>query len=111
MVIAVHINSSPQLFTTGNFIVEIFLKLANQYQAHQFIFIADKSFDEKLITSKNITAVISGPVIKSPLRLQYRLNYKIPGILRRHKADVFISTGYCSLKTKVPQCIIIDELP
>ncbi len=111
MVIAVYINSSPQVFINYDFIVEVFLRLAKQYPGHQFIFMADKDFDEKLIASKNITTVILGPAVKSPLRMQYRLNYKIPALLRRHKANVFISTNYCSVKTKVPQCIIINELP
>lgn len=111
MVIAVYINSSPQVFINNDFIVEIFLRLAKLYPEHQFIFITDNNFDEKLITSKNIATVILGPVVKSPLRMQYRLNYKIPAILSRHKANVFISTSYCSLKTKVPQCIIMNDLP
>lgn len=111
MVIAVYINSSPTDFFEKDFIPDIFLRLAKQYPQHQFIFIADKNFAEKFIPSKNIIVVLAGAEIKKPLLLQYQLNYKIPAILRKHKADVFISTGgYCSLRTKVPQCIIINDL-
>ena len=95
----------------GDFIFEIFSRLAKKYPQHNFIYFFDNNFDEKYITSKNITAVITGPQIKNPLLLQYRLNYKIPSLLKKHKADIFISTGgYCSLRTKLPQCVIINDL-
>ena len=95
----------------GDFIFEIFSRLAKKYPQHNFIYFFDNNFDEKYITSKNITTVITGPQIKNPLLLQYRLNYKIPSLLKKHKADIFISTGsYCSLRTKLPQCVIINDL-
>ncbi len=95
----------------GDFIFEIFSRLAKKYPQHNFIYFCDEKFDEKYITSKNITAVITGPQIKNPLLLQYRLNYKIPSLLKKYKADIFISTGgYCSLRTKLPQCVIINDL-
>ncbi len=95
----------------GDFIFEIFSRLAKKYPQHNIIYFFDNNFDEKYITSKNITAVITGPQIKNPLLLQYRLNYKIPSLLKKHKADIFISTGgYCSLRTKLPQCVIINDL-
>ena len=112
MIIAVNanfINTGP-----GNaacFIFEKFSRLASQYPQHQFVYISDKAIDEKNIISKNITPVVTGPQTKNPLLLQYWLNYKVPAILRRYKADVFVSAGgYCSLRTKVPQCIIINDL-
>ena len=95
----------------GDFIFEIFSRLAKKYPQHNFIYFFDNNFDEKYITSKNITTVITGPQIKNPLLLQYRLNYKIPSLLKKHKADIFISAGgYCSLRTKLPQCVIINDL-
>ncbi|NOT92600.1 glycosyltransferase family 4 protein [Ferruginibacter sp.] len=112
MIIAV--NASFVNTHSGNnadFIFDYFSKLAQQYPQHQFIYIVDKGFDEKYITSKNITPVIAGQQTKSPLLLQYRLNYKIPAILRKYKANVFVSTdGYCLLRTKVPQCVIVNDL-
>ncbi|GAB2837594.1 glycosyltransferase family 4 protein [Ferruginibacter profundus] len=111
MVIAVNTSFTTADFSDGNFIFECFSKLALQYPQHRFIYIIDKNFDEKHITSKNISTVITTTPAKSPLVLQYQLNYKIPSILRRHKADVFVSAGgYCSLRTKVPQCIIVHDL-
>jgi len=111
MVIAVYINTSPADFFNKDFIPDVFSGLAEQYLQHQFIFIADESVDEKYLTAKNIIPVIAGAVIKKPLLLQYRLNYKIPAILRKYKADIFISAGgFCSLRTRVPQCVIVNDL-
>jgi glycosyltransferase involved in cell wall biosynthesis len=113
MIIA--INTS---FTTGDclnhvddFIFENFSRLATQYPQHQFIYIFDKIIDAKYLTSKNITPVAAGRQTNNTLVLQYRLNYKIPAILRKYKADVFVSGGgYCSLRSKIPQCIVVNDL-
>jgi glycosyltransferase involved in cell wall biosynthesis len=113
MTIAVNANFLNTNFpcNDGDFIFEIFSRLAKKYPQHNFIYFFDANFDEKYITSKNITAVITGSQIKNPLLLQYRLNYKMPSLLKKHKADIFISAGgYCSLRTKLPQCIIVNDL-
>lgn len=106
------------IFTTGgffyglhDFIVTSFSKLAQQFPQHRFIYFVDERFDEKNITSKNIIPVTVTGSIGSPIKLQYRLNYKIPALLKKNKVDVFVNAGgYCSLRTKVPQCIIINDL-
>ena len=95
----------------GEFIFECFSRLALQYSQHQFIFIFDKAYDKKFITSSNIIPVITGPQAVSPLHWQYWYNYKVPALLKKYKADVFISMdGICSLRTKVPQCLFLHDL-
>jgi len=113
MVIAVN-----TIFTTGgffyglhDFIVTSFSKLAQQFPQHQFVYFIDDYFEERNITSKNIIALKVTGASGSPIKLQYRLNYKIPALLKKHKADIFVNAGgCCSLRTKVPQCIIINDL-
>lgn len=104
----------PDFYSTGNdahFIIECFSRLALRYPQHQFIYIFDKAFDTVNIASKNSTPVVIGLPAKNPLLLQYWFNYKIPALLRKHKVDVFVSAGgYCSLRSKVPQCLIINDL-
>ncbi len=95
----------------GDFIFEIFSRLAKKCPQHQFIYIFDKAYDEKFITSKNITPVVTGPEARSPLRRQYWYNYKVPAILKKYKATIFVSTdGICSLRTKLPQCLLLHDL-
>jgi glycosyltransferase involved in cell wall biosynthesis len=111
MIIAVNTIFTASDFFFSDYIIAVFSRIAQQYPQHRFIYIAEKGFDEKHITSKNISTVIIGTAARNPLILQYQLNYKIPAVLRRHKVDVFVSAGgYCSLRTKVPQCIIVNEL-
>ncbi len=93
-----------------DFFFDCFSKLAGQYPQHQFIYFTEKGFDEKYITAKNITSIVAGSPIKNPLRFQYLLNYTVPSLLRKHKVDVFVNTGCCSLRTKVPQCIIVNDV-
>ncbi len=95
---------------TNDLLLEYFSYLALQQPQHQFIYIVDKDFNEKYITAANSFAVVAGSAPTNPLLLQYRLNYTIPAILRKHKATVFISVGCCSLRTAIPQCIIINGL-
>ena len=95
----------------GEFIFECFSRLALQYPQHQFIYIFDKAYDKKFITSKNIIPVVAGPEARSPLRWQYWYNYKVPAILKKYKAAVFVSTdGICSLRTKIPQCLLLNDI-
>ena len=85
--------------------------LSEKFPEHKFLYIFDGPYDEKLVFTKNVTPIITGPKTSTSLRLQYWLNYKIPAILRKNKADVFLSMeGICSLRTKVPQCLLISDL-
>ncbi|MEO5948251.1 MAG: glycosyltransferase family 1 protein [Chitinophagaceae bacterium] len=102
---------STQLEGNGNFIYETFTRIAKQHPAHEFIFIFDQPFDEAFITNENITPVVAGPAARYPLLWKYWYDIKIPAVLKKYKADVFVSTdGFCSLKTKVPQCLIMHDL-
>jgi len=94
----------------SDLLFEYFSGIAADLPQHQFVFIVDKDFDAKKITVKNSIAVIAGSAVTNPILLQYKLNYTIPAILRKHKADVFVSSGYCSLRSKIPQCLLVNDL-
>ena len=113
MIIAVNIRSNKEtqsegyeafLFTTLNY-------LTNKFSQHQFLYIFDGPYDDNLIFPKNVLPIIVGPKTSNNLRLQYWFNYKIPSILRKHKAGVFLSMeGICSFRTKIPQCLLVSNL-
>jgi glycosyltransferase involved in cell wall biosynthesis len=95
----------------GYFIQEIFSRITKDHPEHEFIFIFDRPYDPKYIFEKNITAVVSGPSARHPLLWKLWYDVKVPAILKKYKADVFVSCdGYCSLATKVPQCIVVHDL-
>ena len=48
------------------------------------------------------------PALKSNLRLNFWYNYKLPGLLKKIKADVFLNdAGICSLKVSIPQWSVL----
>ena len=95
----------------GYFLHEILLRVTRDHPEHQFIFIFDRPFDDQFIYSDNVMAIVAGPQARHPLLWKWWYDFKVPSILRKYKADVFISTdGFCSLNTKVPQCLVIHDL-
>ena len=95
----------------GYFTFEIFKYLTNRYPEHQFIFIFDRPYDKRFIFAPNITPIVIGPPARHPLIWKYWYDVKIPVLLKKYKADVFVSAdGLCSLTTKVPQCLVVHDL-
>ena len=95
----------------GYFLFEIFKYLASRYPEHQFIFIFDRPFDNRFIFSSNIIPVVTGPPARHPLLWKFWYDVKVPLVLKKQKADVFVSVdGLCSLTTSVPQCLVVHDL-
>jgi glycosyltransferase involved in cell wall biosynthesis len=112
MTIAVNtrLNKETQPEGYENFMFSMLDHLTKKFPQHQFLYIFDGPCDDKLIFPKNVLPIIAGPKTSNSLRLQYWFNYKIPALLRKHKADVFFSMeGICSLRTKIPQCLFISD--
>ncbi len=112
MTIAVNACFLPGSFpdSGGHFIITGFTSLAAQFPEHQFIFITDKALAFTFPAAKNCSTIVIGPEVKTPLRLKYWLNYKVPAILLRHKAAVFVTTAVCALRTEIPQCLLVNDL-
>ena len=95
----------------GYFIFETFKRITNAHKEHQFVFIFDRPYDQRFIFSDNITPVMVGPPARHPLLWKYWYDVRIPAVLKKYKADVFVSVdGYCSLKTKIPQVMVVHDL-
>jgi len=95
----------------GYFVFEVFKYLTNNHPEHQFIFIFDRPFDKRFVFSSNITPVVVGPPARHPLLWKYWFDLKIPSVLKKNKADVFVSVdGLCSLRTATPQCLVIHDV-
>ena len=110
MIIAVNTRLDKKMQPQGypDFMFTLLHQLTKKNPQHQFIFIFDSAYDETIIFSENVQPIIIGPKTSNSLRLQYWFNYKIPALLRKYKADVFLSMeGICALRTKIPQCLLI----
>ena len=95
----------------GYFIHECFKRITRDHPEHQFIFIFDRPFDPRFIYEKNVTPVVVGPPARHPVLWKWWYDVKIPLVLKKYKADIFVSAdGHCSLTTSVPQCLVIHDL-
>lgn len=95
----------------GYFIQETFRHIVSKHPEHQFIFLFDRPFDPGFVFEKNVTPVVVSPAARHPLLWKYWYDYKIPPILKKYKADVFVSCdGFCSKRTSVPQCLVVHDL-
>lgn len=113
MIIAVNTRLRKEEQPAGyeEFLFYILNSLTNNYPAHRFLLITDKDLPSTWTFGNNTTVLVAGPQTSSTLRLRYWLNYRIPALLRKHKADVLVSfDGTCSLRTKKPQCMLISDL-
>ena len=95
----------------GYFIREVFSRITRQQPQHQFYFLFDRPYDLGFIFSGNVTPLVIAPPARHPLLWKYWYDVKVPLVLRKIKADVFVSPdGFASLATKVPQCLVIHDL-
>jgi glycosyltransferase involved in cell wall biosynthesis len=95
----------------GYYIEEIFSRIALNHPEHQFYFLFDRSFDERFIYGANIQPFIIKPQARFSVAWNIWYNWMLPIVLKKIKADVFVSPdGFCSLRTKVPQCLVVHDL-
>jgi len=93
------------------FVYESFKRIAASHPKNEFIFITDKSLSKELSSLKNVTQLVIETEIKKTLLWQLWYNYKLPALIKKYKADVLVNTnGICSLRTKIPQYIIVQNL-
>jgi glycosyltransferase involved in cell wall biosynthesis len=112
MIFAINTRILPADYPTAYryFIYEILKRITRNNPEHQFIFITDRQSGLLSIKEANVKQVVTGPAAKHPLLWKFWFDIKLPALLRKHKADIFISCdGMCSLNTKVPQCLVLQD--
>ena len=92
-----------------------YMKLLVALQKHirninSFLFLTGP-YDKRFLFAENVKAVVTGPPARHPLLWKFWYDVKVPAVLKKYKADVFVSCdGFCSLTTKVPQCLVVHDL-
>lgn len=109
MVIAFSFFTENESKENENFVFEIFNRIAKSHLEHSFIFISNKS-SHSFIFSENVKSALIDYEAKSPMKWLIWYNIKIPKILKKYKADIFITGKFCSLTTKIPQILIAADL-
>lgn len=90
---------------------ETLRRITIAHPEHEFYFIFDRKWDERFIFSDNVIPVKVGPQARHPFLYYIWFEWSIPRILKKIKADVFLSPdAYLSLKTKVPSIPIFHDL-
>jgi glycosyltransferase involved in cell wall biosynthesis len=112
MVIAVDISVSEKNASAWRegFVYKNLSAIAGLYPQHKFIFIFDRSYSGNYLFKENCIPVIAGPGVNSQLTQYFWYNYKLPALLRKHKADIFLGiNGCCSMNTQLPQCLLLSD--
>jgi glycosyltransferase involved in cell wall biosynthesis len=113
MVIAVNtrILLKGKLEGIGWFTRETLQRITRSHPEHQFIFLFDRPYDKEFLFSDNVTPVVISPPARHPLLWYIWFEWRIPRILRKYKADLFLSPdGYLSLSTRVKQLAVIHDI-
>lgn len=113
MIIAVNtkITGRGELTEDDNFVIEAFSRIIKLQPGHTFVLISEMKLIGTIASFENVINIVIGQQNKSPALWYLWYNIKIPSILKKHKADVYISCdGIASLTAKVPQYIIVADL-
>lgn len=95
----------------GWFTHEIMRRVVASHPEHHFVFFFDRPYDASFLYAKNVEAVVLNPPARHPLLWWIWFEWMLPRALKKHKADVFISTdGFLSLNSKVPSLLVIHDL-
>jgi glycosyltransferase involved in cell wall biosynthesis len=95
----------------GRFTCETLRIITQKHPEHKFVFIFDRKYASDFIFSNNIIPVIAFPQARHPLLWYTFFEWGIPPVLRKHKADLFLSPdGWLSLRSHTKSMAVIHDL-
>jgi glycosyltransferase involved in cell wall biosynthesis len=95
----------------GRFTYETLKRITEQHPEHDFIFLFDRPYDPEFVFSSNVTPVVIWPPTRHPLLSLFWFECRIPTVLRKYNADLFLSTdGILSLRSNIRQIGVIHDL-
>ncbi|RYG54003.1 MAG: glycosyltransferase [Chitinophagaceae bacterium] len=93
------------------FLLEVITSLARNHPEDQFIFLFDRPGNIGLHLPGNVIPVVKGPKINHLFMAKYWYDLRVPSILKKYKADIFlVLNGICSMTTAIPQCLVVHDL-
>lgn len=100
-----------QLEGIGYYTREVCALLPQLLPEAEFLFCFDRRFPDSFVRHERVEGSVLYPSARDPLLWRLWYDYRLPGLLRRWKADVFFSPdGFCSLRTDVPQVMVTHDL-
>lgn len=95
----------------GNFVFECFRRIVKAHPEHEFYFIFDREYDPEFLFGSNVTPIVIGPPTRHPVLYFLWFEYSIPKVLKRIKADIFVSPdGMLSLRSDVKSMCVMHDL-
>ena len=95
----------------GWFTYETMKRLTRNHPEHTFLFLFDREPDPEFIFGKNVKPIRVWPPARHPYLWKYWFDYALPGVFKRYKPDLFISTdGFLSLKSDIPTLLVVHDL-
>ena len=92
------------------FTSEIVFAIAQRYSADRFILVVTEELQTSIFPA-NVSTVIIPKKPSTFLGYKWWYDVKLPLILKKHKADVFIGTyGLVSLTSSIPQVMVVNDL-
>jgi len=95
----------------GWFTYETLKRITTKHPEHTFYFVFDRAYDESFIFSDNVKPIILRPPSRHPILWYVRFELLFPMLLKKLKADVYLSPdGWSMLHTKVPCVQVIHDI-
>jgi glycosyltransferase involved in cell wall biosynthesis len=95
----------------GWFTYETLKRITEHHPEHTFLFIFDRPYDPEFIFGPNVIPIVAFPQARHPILYYWYFEFSIPSILKKHKADYFLSPdGYCSLRAYKPTLTVIHDI-
>jgi glycosyltransferase involved in cell wall biosynthesis len=97
---------------TDNLLISYFNTIAIKQAAHSFVFITDSIFENAAANIKNTSIIRIDPRPKNIFFWKFWYDRKLEKIVKRKQIDLLISLGeVCSLRSEIPQLLLINDLP
>jgi len=95
----------------GWFTYEILKRITINNPEHTFYFVFDRAYNQNFIFAPNVKPVILHPPSRHPLLWFLRFEILLPVLLKKLKADIYLSPdGWSTLHTKIPCLQVIHDL-
>lgn len=95
----------------GWFMHENLRRITRSQKDHKFLFLFDRSFSPDFIYSDNIVPLVIPPPTRHPALWYIWFQVVLPGVLRKHRADLYMGPdGYMPLNLDIPCHITIHDI-
>ncbi len=95
----------------GWFTHEVLSRMTAAHPEDRFFFLFDRPYDPAFVFGKNVTPVVIPPPARHPFLFYLWFEQRLPGVLKKLKADVFLSTdNFLSLRSTLPSVLVTHDL-